>query len=157
MSYVSYKDLLDLCQVEAIAAKLAPDELAIHRYYCRQYSKLFHTPLHVAQSLDPALVIRAVIEDRLDGEDEMDEIEKYLDVVYMVEDPEYVTQRQQQEEDYLAQAQEEEAERVRLGKPIHPALKGESTLVPDAPPKTNLPKSGGINMAALKHLESEEQ
>lgn len=154
MESVSFKDLFDLCQVEAIASKLAPDELSIYRYYCRQYSKLFHTPLHVVQTMDPILVITEVIEDRLDPKDEFENVEQWLDVVYAAEDPAYESQRKQEEESYLAEAEEEEAERVRIGKPIHPSLKGETTLVPEKP---TIPKSGGINMAAMRHLEKESQ
>lgn len=153
-NFVSFKDILDLSQVEAVANKLGPTEEGIWRFYCRKYSKLFHTPLHLVHEMDATMVLREVIEDRLDGEDEMENIDKYLDTIYMVEDPDYETQRDQAEDDFLQLAQEEEAERVRLGKPIHPALKGESTLIPDPAPKTTLPKSGGIN---LQWLEKEEQ
>lgn len=153
MGFLALSDLIELCQLEAIADKLRPSEESVFRHYCRFYSKTFHTPLEDVFKLDPIKVLQAALDERLGQEDEDEEIERYLDIIYAAEDPEYESQRAQEEDDYVLQAAEEEEERIRLGKPIHSALKGEHNPL-DPPVPTTMPKSGGINLA---YLEKEEQ
>lgn len=143
---VSFKDIMDLCNAQALADKLEPNQLSIYRYFCRQYSKLFSTELEKVFFLDPTKVVLAVYENKLDGEDTEEEVERYLDTIYGLEDPEYESKKEDELQEFIRQAEEEEAERLRLGKPIHPALKEETTIV--KPPEG--PKSGFID---LSHLE----
>lgn len=160
---LSFKELADFCQAEALANKLHPTDDAVYRSFCRSYSQLFHTPLHIVESLEPAKVILAVYEDQLSDIDPEDQIEKILDLIYSIEDPEYAQQKQDELKQFIRDAEEEEEERLETGKPIHRALADEnevSTMIPKSTPKKGtptlnkkLPQSGGIN---LSYLEKEE-
>lgn len=150
ISPLTFKDLLDSAMASAIADRLAPTEESNYVYWCRQYSKTFHTPLTEVLKLNPVHVVKMVYEDMMDSDSQMEEnVDKYLETIYGIEDPEYETLKDKDEEEYLALAEEEEAERLRLGKPIHKALKDETSL-PDS-----LPKSGGINLSYLENSKNE--
>lgn len=151
---MDFKSLTEYCQALALASKLSPDEEAVWRYMCRTYSKKFSTPLQEVMELDPEHVILSVYEEQLDELDPEEHVEKMLDMVYALEDPEYEAQKANELEEFIAQAEEEEIERVKNKKPIHRALRYESEVslknLPDPEPK-----SGSINLAYLEREEAE--
>jgi hypothetical protein len=149
---LTFKDIMDFAFAKAIADKLTPTDESLYRFFCRRYSELFHTSLADVFAMDPFEVVQHVYEHQLDKEDTEENVERYLETIYSIEDPEYQAKEDQDLSDFIEQAKEDEAQRIAEGRPIHKAIKDETTLVPE-PPK-NLPKSGYID---LSYLEKEEQ
>lgn len=159
-----FKELLDYCQAQAITNVLENTELSVFRSICRQYSAKFNTPLHLC--LDGTIpledIMLAVFEDQLDSFDEEKDLENILDIIYGMEDPEYAKQKKEELEEFIEKAEMEEHERVASGKPIHRAMKDETsipsekTVLKKTAPK-ELPKSGGINLSYLEREESGRQ
>lgn len=147
-------DLVEFCQAEALAAKLVPDDASIWRKICRDYSKKFMTPLTEVHKLSPEFVLTSIYEEQLDAQNVDEALEDLLDAVYTLEDPEYEAEKEQQLSDFIDTIEAEEEERVKKGKPIHPGMKEESTLVPKTEQKKELPTSGYLN---LSYLEDEEK
>jgi len=56
----------------AMANVIAPDDDYMYRKVCRQYSTLFHTPLHIVFALPPDEVLKYVYEYQLEQLDEED-------------------------------------------------------------------------------------
>lgn len=153
---LDFGDFLDYCRAEALASKFEPTEDSIFRSLCREYSKKFHTPLHVVYTLDPVDVIVNIYEDQL-GDidlDDLESLESLLDVLYSLADPNYTAEKKKEFDDFAKQAELEEEERLALGKPIHPALKDENSLSRLGNEENKKPTSGGID---LSYLENEEQ
>lgn len=150
-----FKDLIDYCHAEALASTIEPTLDSLWRQICRYYSMKFSTPLHQVLQMDAFHVITNVYEQQMseDVRPMEDRIEKYLDMIYTLEDPDYADKQSEELKEFIEEAIEEEAERVRAGRPIHKALKNESSLGGPATPKTTMPASGGID---LSYLEREE-
>lgn len=137
-------DLIDYCKAQAIANALEPTQDSIWRQMARSYSKTFSTPLHEVMELDPEMVILSHFENQMDSIKDVEErLEEFLDTIYGIEDPEYQKQKESELNDFIKQSEQEEEGRVEKGKPIHPAMKNDSTLAP--PEVKKLPVSGGIN------------
>lgn len=153
---MEFKELLDYYKMEAINNTLVNTEVSVWRTLCRNYSKKFSTPLHLCLdgTIPPEDILLAEFEDQLEGFDEEKDLEAMLDQIYMIEDPEYEQQKQDELKEFMEKAEREEVERIRLGKPIHKALKNEPTLAETSIPK-ELPKSGGINLSYLAKEENE--
>lgn len=150
---IEFKDLLDYCQAEAIANKLSPTEASVYRAVCRSYSKMFHTPLIQVLAMDPEHVILEVYEEQLDSvdDDKYENLEKMLDTILTIEDPEYERLKNEKLDDDIAMYEAEEEERLRLNKPVHPSLAKPGPLdAPAAIPEA--PKSGKVD---LSHLDDE--
>lgn len=158
---MEFKDLLDYAQAQAISHTLDNSELSIWRSLCRSYSKKFATPLHLC--LDGTIpmedVLLAVFEEQLEKFDEEKDLEGILETIYEMEDPEYIRQKKKELDEYDKQAEREEEERIKEGRPIHKALRGEATgsEMPEKPKPKELPKSGGINLSYLEREESGRQ
>jgi hypothetical protein len=155
---VSLTDVTEFCQALAIANKFSPDEEAVWRSVCRKYSSKFSTPLHEVLEMDPEYVFTHYYEDQLEDLDAEEHIDKLLDIIYGLEDPEYEKTKKEEFDTFLEQAEAEEQERVKLGKPIHPALRGETSLKntvkkqEDVVPES--PKQGFIDLSYLEKEES---
>ena len=63
-------DLLQSLQILALDAVVRPDWNAVYRQICREYSRKFHTPLHVVEELPHIDVLTHYYEDLYDGMDE---------------------------------------------------------------------------------------
>lgn len=156
-------ELLESCEAEALLGKLESTEETVWRYICRQYSIKFHTPLHVVMNdLDPREVILAHYEGQLEDVDTEENIEKLLDSVYTLQDPEYAQQKRDDLANDIKQYEAEEAARIKAGRPIHKAMANDdSPLGPDLPKKTSnvateetRPTHGSINLSYLEDDES---
>jgi hypothetical protein len=162
---ISFKDLLEYCQVEAIASKVSPTEDSVWRGLCRQYSKKFHTPLNQVLEMDPEHVILNVYEDQAEEMETEDyqKLEHIMDMIRTIEDPNYEAQKQNEQDEFDRQAEEEEAARVAAGKAVHPSLqrklnqkmaedkaKKEGEEAPKEPPK-----QGFIDLSYLAKQDSE--
>jgi hypothetical protein len=159
---VDFKDLLDYCKAEAISNTLLNTEISVWRSLCRDYSERFSTPLHMCLNGEiPAEdILLAVFEDQLKKFDPETDLDAMMEQIYRIEDPDFDEKLGEELKEFMAKVAEEEAERIRLGKPIHKALKQEVELgkntsekKPPEPPK----KSGGhINLAYLQREEINE-
>lgn len=158
---MEFKELLDYCKAQAIANTLEGNELTVWRSICRSYSQKFHTPLHLVYDMDPEEVMLAEFEDQLDGFKEED-VESILEEIYMLDDPDYESSKRTELKNFIEMAEEEEAERLRLGKPIHKAMKEETSIpetLPEKPKKSkeNKPSGGSINLAYLEKMDSQDE
>lgn len=155
---MDFQELLDYCKAEAIANSLMNSELSVWRDLCRSYSITFSTPLHLC--LDGTIqaedIMLAVFENQLENFDPDKDLPNLLDQLYTLEDPNYQEERSKELEEFMVRAAEEERERIRLGKPIHKALKAEANLkntsekaVEEKPKKTG----GFLNLAYLQREE----
>lgn len=143
-------ELIALCKAEAWAGKLDPTEEDYYLQICREYSKKFHTPLHlVIKDLDPAFVIKSYYEEEFAEADAEEHLEKIMDILYTMKDPEYETFKKNEEAEFDKKAVEEERKRIAEGRPIHKAMKNEPTL---APPK-DLPKGGMVDLSYMGQNE----
>lgn len=115
-------ELLDCAYAEALSNKLAPSPEASWRNICRRYSKAFSTPLHVVYSLPHEDVALAVFESNLEDLDPDEHLEKLLDLIYELGDPSYAKQKEEELAEFIADAAQQEKERLKANKPIHPSL-----------------------------------
>lgn len=148
---IDLKDLLEFCQAQALANKLYPDDEALWRSICRDYSKTFSTPYHEVLDMPPELVMLAYYESQYDDVDVEENVDKMLDIIYGLEDPEYSKQKKAEIDTFIEQAEEEERARLKAKKPIHPAMKAESTLIPE----TSGPSQGSIDLSYLEKEDNE--
>lgn len=154
---MDFQDLLNYCQAQAIANTLEGNEVTVWRSLCRSYSKSFHTPLYIVLDMDPEHVMLSVFEEQLDEFDEEKDIESILDKIYSLEDPDYENSKKEELDEFIRDAELEEQERIKEGKPIHKALRSQTSLesLPEMPARKNVgrPTGGTVD---LSHLETEE-
>jgi hypothetical protein len=151
-------DVIEFCQVEAIANKISPNAASRWRNFCRIYSKAFSTKYTEVLEMDPEFVITAVFELELDSVDVTDKMEELMDRVYSIEDPNYEAAKEHDLQEFIDQALEEEEERLKKGKPIFiPRKRKQEVKVekkPEEKPK-ELPKEGYLNLSYLAKEEEE--
>lgn len=151
---LSLKDIVDLCKAQAIANAFSADESAMWRWFCRSYSKAFHTPLAQVLEMDPEHVVLHFYEDKFDQTDVEEELESLLDQLDELENPDYDRNKQKELKDFIKKAEAEERARVAAGKPIHPAMlkdRGGLQLAPE------MPTSGSINLSYLEQEEMQDE
>ena len=156
---MEFKDLLDNAKAEAIANTLVGTEVSVWRQICRSYSEKFATPLHMCLdgTISPEDIMLAYYESQLDEFEEDRDLENILDQIYLMEDPEYTEEKRKEVEDFVEKTRREEAERIRLGKPIHKSMKVTPKKTPEKPIPANFPKSGGINLSYLAEEEERQR
>lgn len=156
---MQFKELTDYCQALAIASKLDPTEESVWRSICRSYARKFNESLSdcIDGKVDPVQILLNVYEDQLEGVDEDESIERLMDIIYSIEDPEYERAKETDLEEFIEDAELQEAERIKAGKPIHKALLNDNilgdTTLPGDQPEPDRPTGGSID---LSHLENEE-
>jgi|ERR1700677_765267 len=150
---ISINDVIDFCRAEALAGKLHPTEVSDWRWFCREYSKTFHTPLHfVMNELEAEHVILCVLEEGLDSKrlSKREDFETIIEELRRLEDPEYEHNKEKEIEDWTAGIEDWEADRLKKGAPL--PRKG-AKQEPVEPIKTQMPKEGGINLSYLAEEE----
>lgn len=150
---LSLSDLIDLCRAEALASKLYPTEESEYRWFCREYSKTFHTMLHVVEKdLDPEYVISRVLENGLDSYRlrKYEDFEKVVEQLRRLEDPNYDATKAREFDDFASGIEQWESQRVAEQKPI-PTKQNQ---VKEEPPK-DPPKQGFIDLSYLEDSEDE--
>lgn len=159
-----FSELLDYCQSEAIANKLSATDESIWRQYCRKYSMLFSTPLDQVLKLEPMDVMLNVFEHQLEDVDIEDNLEKLMEMISSLQDPEYAKQKRDEFRQFIKESEKEEELRQKEGRPIHKALLDEEKmstkkrLLENTPlPNKKLPHSGGINLSYLEKEETGEE
>lgn len=151
---MSFSDIIQSARAIAIANKLRPDEIAFWHSICREYSKLFSTPLHLVLKMDPEYVILEVYSDQMSEWNEEDKLEEFLDMIGYLKDPDYDSTKARLLREENQKIIEEEHERIRLNKPIHESLVKKEEKKLESKPK-EIPKSGGINMGLIKQLQND--
>ena len=153
---MDFKELIDTCQIAAIDSLLNSTESSVYRSMCRSYSKSFSTPLHLVLEMDPEHVMLNVYEDQLDGYDldDMEKVSNLLESILQIEDPTYFASKKQDDEDFAKQAELEEEERIKSGRPI-PGFK-KSLLSKPVETEENRPQGGSVNFDYLSKLDKEE-
>jgi hypothetical protein len=152
---MTLRELTEYCQAQAIADKLSPDEVSVWRSVCRAYAKKFNTPLHTVLLLDPETVFLHYYEDQLEDLDPAEHLDKMMDIIYTLEDPEYEKTKRDEFDRFIEIAEAVEQERVKAGKPVHPGLKSQTTLQDKPVTVPETPKSGYVNLSYLEKEESE--
>lgn len=147
---MDFKDLADFCQAQAVANKLHPTDESVWRKFCREYSNIFNTPLHIVKAMEPVDVVLELYEYQLDDISLDDNMETILDVIYSLEDPEYAKYKRDELKSFMKEAEEEEEQRQRAGRPIHKAMLDDDVSIKNSIPKEApisepiKPRSGGI-------------
>jgi len=153
---IEFKELLDFCQAEAIANKMAPTEASVWRALCRQYSEKFHTPLVQVLEMDPEHVILNVFEAQSEDMDVEDyqKLEHIMDTLQTINDPEYERAKAGEQAEFDRRAEEEEAKRIAAGKPVYQG-KRKNTFGKTEAPEEKKPTGGSINLDYLSKQDSE--
>ena len=153
---LEFEELVEICKAEAIAFKLFPTEQSSWRYFCRKFSEKFHTPLKEVFEMDPEMVILNVYESQLEDLTIEDKIDQIMEQIYTIEDPNYESQKEEDLEDFIRQAELEEEERIAKGEGLKIRSQknrfNPSKKDPDTP--KDLPKEGFVDFS---HFETEEQ
>jgi hypothetical protein len=151
-------EIIESCKAEAIAGRLAPNEVNEWRYYCREYSKTFHTPLHVVLTMPPEQVILPFFEEQLGKKNlsEPDQFEAIVEEIRRLQDPNYDENKEKSEDDYVKGIEAWEAERVRKGAPIpRPNKKKKKVEAEEPEPVPETRKQGFVDLSRFAH-ETEE-
>jgi hypothetical protein len=151
---ITFEEIVEYCKAEALAGKLFPTEASNWRWFCREYSKAFHTPLHEVLTMDPEHVILFVFEDNFDNKrlKKKEDLDSIILELRRLEDPNYDEKEAKQFDDWTAGIEEWEEERQRTGAPL-PTKAGSKNPKPIPKP---LPKEGGINLAYLSQEQEND-
>lgn len=153
---LSLRELVELCRAEAISCKLSHTEASAWRSYCREYSKMFHTPYHLVLDMEPEFVVLAVCEDNLDDINVEENLENLMNRIYTIEDPSYEASQEQELQDWIKDAENEEKDRVSEGRPVHSKKK---KTVPKKPveEKKEARKEGYLDLSYLEKQDNESE
>lgn len=153
---INLRDLIDYCKAEAVAAKFYQTETADWRWFCRQYSKMFFTPLHLVKTLSPEEVVLAVFEEQLEKFDlsKVEDLQALTEQVRRLEDPDYDENQERELQEFISAAEQFEEARLDQGKPV-PSLNRRIQKVAEQA-QTAPPKQGMINLDYLSKQDQEE-
>ena len=144
---MTFSELLDYCESEALLAKLETTELSVWRYICRQYSQKYHTPLdRVLHDLDPKEVILAHYESQMDSIDLEEDLEKLLESVYSLKDPAYAKAKKDSFEEDIKKYEKQEEDRVKANKPIPKGSK-KTLLEKETDPSKDQSTGGSVSFS----------
>ena len=155
---IALRDIVDFCKAEALASRFLPSEVSDWRYFCREYSKLFHTPLHQVAALSPEHVILSVIEDQLESKNPYndDHIEELTTELRRLEDPEYDAKAEKEIQQFVSNVEAGEKKRLARGDGIPlPSRYKKAKPAPVAKEPPAAPKSGFVDLSRFAN-ENEE-
>jgi hypothetical protein len=132
---MQFRDLLDQAKITAIQNALSPTETSVWSQLCRTYSKTFHTPLHLVETLDPEIVLQAVFENQLESFDPEKDLQSLYDQLRHIEDPDWEETEEEDLQDFIKKTEKAEAKRVKEGR----AIKGTEKSLPKMPTLDNKP------------------
>lgn len=146
------RDVIDLCRAEALAYKLVPSDEADWRWFCREYSKTFHTPLHLVEAMTPEYVIVRVLEDGLDSKHlrKREDASKVIEELRRVEDPNYDLTQAEEFEEFAEGIEEWDNQRLAKGAKM-PTKNTQPEAQLDPPKK----KEGFIDLSYLENNKNE--
>jgi hypothetical protein len=149
---VNFYSLFELCELRAINAALDPTPESVWRIRARQYSQMFHTPLHVVMNeLDPVMVLQALYEDKYHPSIVEQECEDLLEKLYLIKDPTYRRVSKEEEEAMVDMVLNREIARAAKKKPPTQQVIQEEIKKAESKPA---PKSGGIDFGNLEEIDS---
>lgn len=152
---ITLSELIDTCKSEAIFSKFSPTEASSWRWFCREYCKLFHTSLHIVQSLSPEFIILNVFEEHFDSKSaSKDEDFLFLKEQFKIlKDPNYNINEEKAFDDFVANMERFESRRLKENGKI-PAPKRKNNKESTEKIVKEMPKEGFID---LSYLTSEEE
>lgn len=153
MDPLTFKDIVDTFQAEAIANHLSPTEESVLRSIYRSYAYKFNTPLHEVYKLEFDFIAINLYESQLENVDALENLEEITDMIRGIEDPEYQKNKEEALQEDISIYEEMEEARVMNKKPI---WRKSQPVVPVEEPPKELPKSGGINLSYLEDLDNEK-
>lgn len=154
---MSFRDLIETSQALALADKLVPSELSVWERYCREFSINFNTPLLQVRELDPLFVMTQVNAQNLSEFDPEERLEDLLDMVGSLGDRDYDFKKERAIRDEMRKIEEAEALRIKEGRAIHSSLEKDKRVIgKDQSKPKEIPKSGGLNMDAIRRLNNQD-
>ena len=142
--------LFELAELRAIHAALEPSLDSIFRKRCREYSVMFHTPLHQVYTLDPLMILQTLQEEKYNPSIVEEETQELLDILYRMRDPGYSRMSEEETENLVDAVIMKEMARLAKKKP--PTLEAIKEEVKAAETK---PRSGGMDFSELEKIDSE--
>lgn len=141
---MDFIDLIHYCKAQALRDVLSPTEESVHLSLCMAYSEKFHVALPEAMKMDPEHVLRVVFASQLESVNIEKNIDSILEQIYTLENPDYEKKKEDDLQSFIAQAEADEA--VRLKK-----LKKTSKKKKPEPEKK--PLGGSVDFSSLKNEE----
>ena len=152
---INFYSLFELCELRAINAALDPTPESVWRIRCRQYSQMYHTPLHVVMNeLDPTMVLQALYEDKYHPSVVEQECEDLLEKLYLIKDPTYSRMSKEDEEAMVdAVLNREIARAAKKRRPTQETIQADIKKAESKP----LPKSGGMDFGNLEEIDGKAE
>jgi hypothetical protein len=153
------REIVEFCKADALAYRLMPSEVSDYRYFCREYSKMFHTPLHIVFTLPPENVILAYFEEEFEKKNLSidDDFDSVVEEVRRIEDPEYDATQEKEFSEFVEGIELFEEGRLARGDGIPNPRKKKVNAPPEATlddePNPDLPKQGSIDMSRFNQDE----
>ena len=142
--------LFQLAEIKAINSAIEPTLESVWRIRLRAYSERFHTPLHVAETLDPNYVLEALYESQYPPSIVEEELEDLLDILQKIKDPTYNRMSQEDTEAMVDAALNHLLSRKKKA----PTQKSIEADIKAAEVK---PKSGGMSFGDLEKLDAKAE
>jgi hypothetical protein len=154
---LDFYSLFELAEIKAINAALQPSLESVWRMRCREYSTLFHTPLHVVMyELDPEMVLQALNEEKFPPRIVEEELEELAEILYKIKDPKYSRLSKEDLEEMVDAVLNREIARAEKKKKA-PTQQEITSEVKAAEVKSKIPKSGGMNFSNLEKIDSDSE
>ena len=146
-------ELFKLTQLRAINLALEPSAESIWRMRAREYSKKFHTPLHIVlNELDPVFVLQELSEDLYSPSIVDEELEELMDILYKTKDPNYSRMSREDLEALVDNVLNREIARAAKKKrPTQETIEREIKIAEAKP------KSGSMSFGELEELETKSE
>ncbi len=146
---MDFYSLIEYCQLKAMNSCIDPSLESIWNLKCREYSLLFHTPLHVVHTLDPTFILTNLYEHQYHPSIVESELEDLLDKLYVIQDPSYTKMSKEEMEALVDTVMNKEIARMAKKKKLTP-----QKIASEIKEETFRPKSGSMNFSELESLDS---
>jgi len=152
---MDFYQLFEIAEIKAIQSAMEPSLASIWRKRCRDYSEMFHTPLHVVvNELDPSFVLQALYESKYPPSVANYELEELLEILYKIKDPLYSRMSQEETEELVDNVLNREIK--RLSKKQRPTQEKIASDIKAADHKKK-PKGGSMDFSQLDKLETKSE
>lgn len=131
--------IFEHCEIRAIQDAVDPTNDSIYKIKCRDYSKIFFTPLHEVMKLDPVFVISTLYEEKYRPIEIESELDNILEKLYTIKDPTYTKISKEDLEDLMVNVLNKEIRRLSKKKPTPANIQSE---IKESESK---PKSGSMS------------
>lgn len=110
---MEFLELIQYCKAQALRDVLAPTEETIYKSICRAYSQKFHVALPEVFKMDPEHVLLTEFTSQLEEVNLEKHIERILEQIYTLENPDYAKTKEDDLQAFIAQAEKDEKERIK--------------------------------------------